>query len=107
MHSSPERSIDIKPMTELSIKIKIGNREYPMKVAAEDEERIRRAGKILHEKVKTYRDQFGIDDNQDLLAMVAFDCLVEKMKLEESTATDDDFALEHVSRLNKLIGESI
>ena len=51
-----------------------------MKVKAEDEEGIRKAGKMLNEKIKAYRDQFGIDDNQDLLAMVAFDCLVEKMK---------------------------
>ena len=40
-------------MAELSIKIRIGNREYPMKVKAEDEERIRRAGKLLNEKIKT------------------------------------------------------
>ena len=94
-------------MAELSIKIRIGNREYPMKVAAEDEERIRKAGKILHEKVKMYRDQFGIDDNQDLLAMVAFDCLVEKMKQEESSADTDDVALDHISRLNQLITDSL
>ncbi len=94
-------------MAELSIKIRIGNREYPMKVLAQDEERIRRAGKILHEKVKSYREQFGIDDNQDLLAMVAFDCLVEKMKMEEVTTDTDHTALEHISRLNQLITDKI
>lgn len=94
-------------MSELSIKIRIGNREYPMKVAVEDEERIRKAGKILHEKIKTYRDQFGIDDSQDLLAMVAFDCLVEKMKQEESSSDTDDTALDHISRLNQLITDSL
>ncbi len=78
-----------------------------MKVAAEDEERIRKAGKILHEKVKKYRDQFGIDDNQDLLAMVAFDCLVEKMKSEESSVDTDDLALDQVTRLNQLITDSM
>ena len=38
-------------MEELSIKIKIGDREYPMKVDAEDEERIRLAGKKINEKI--------------------------------------------------------
>ena len=78
-----------------------------MKVAAEDEERIRRAGKILHERIKSYREQFGIDDNQDLLAMTAFDCLVEKMKMEESATDSDDLAIEQVSRLNQLITDSL
>lgn len=78
-----------------------------MKVAPEDEERIRKAGKNLHEKIKTYREQFGIDDNQDLLAMVAFDCLVEKMKMEETTSDSDDTALNHVTRLNQLISDNL
>jgi len=94
-------------MAELSIKIKIGNREYPMKVKAEDEERIRRAGKLLNEKIRNYQNQFGIDDTQDLVAMVAFDCLVEKLKREESSEASDDFALSEISKLNQLITDSI
>ncbi|WP_436517753.1 cell division protein ZapA [Ekhidna sp. To15] len=94
-------------MAELSIKIRIGNREYPMRVKAEDEERIRRAGKLLNEKIKNYQNQFGIDDAQDLVAMVAFDCLVEKLKREETSEASDDFALDEISRLNQLITNSI
>lgn len=94
-------------MAELSIKIRIGNREYPMRVKAEDEERIRKAGKLLNEKIKNYQNQFGIDDTQDLVAMVAFDCLVEKLKREESSDASDDFALGEISKLNQLIADSI
>lgn len=94
-------------MAELSIKIRIGNREYPMKVKSEDEERIRRAGKLLNEKVKNYQSQFGIDDTQDLVAMVAFDCLVEKLKREESSDASEDFAINEISKLNTLIADSI
>jgi cell division protein ZapA len=94
-------------MAELSIKIRIGNREYPMRVKAEDEERIRRAGKMLNEKIKNYQSQFGIDDTQDLLAMVAFDCLVEKLKREEASEATDDFALREISRLNQLIADTL
>lgn len=94
-------------MAELSIKIRIGNREYPMRVKAEDEERIRKAGKLLNEKIKNYQNQFGIDDTQDLVAMVAFDCLVEKLKREESSEASDDYALSEISKLNQLITNSI
>ena len=78
-----------------------------MKVKADDEERIRRAGKIVNEKIKNYQDQFGIDDRQDLLAMVAFDCLVEKLKYEESAETSDDYALNEITKLNQLITDTL
>ena len=92
-------------MGELSIRIKIGDREYPMKVAAEEEERIRVAGKELQDKIKAYRDQFGIDDKQDLLAMVAFDYAVEKLKSEETVVQLDEGVTEKVNHLNKLISQ--
>jgi cell division protein ZapA len=94
-------------MAELSIKIRIGNREYPMKVKAEDEERIRRAGRILHEKIKSYREQFGIDDNQDLLAMVAFDALIERMKMEETSSGADDQVMHQIDRIHQLLTDRI
>ena len=94
-------------MAELSIKIRIGNREYPMKVKSEDEERIRRAGKLLNERIKNYQNQFGIDDTQDLVAMVAFDCLVEKLKREENSESTGEFALREITKLNQLISDSI
>lgn len=93
-------------MAELSIKIRIGNREYPMKVKPEDEERIRRAGKLLNEKIKTYQDQYRIDDFQDLLVMVAFDGVVEKLQVEASSEVNEDFAMQEVKRLNNLISDS-
>jgi cell division protein ZapA len=94
-------------MEELSIKIKIADREYPMKVKRDDEERVRMASRLINEKLKSYKDQFGIDDKQDLLAMVAFDSLVEKMTAEETHHVVDRSVLEKVSHLNQLVSQSI
>lgn len=94
-------------MEELSIKIKIADREYPMKVKRVDEERVRMAGKLINEKLKSYREQFGIDDKQDLLAMVAFDCLIDKMANEETNQVIDQTVFEKVDRLNQLVSQSI
>lgn len=69
-------------MDTLSIKLKIADRDYPLKVAYEDEEHIRKTARILNEKIKEYRDNFGIEDKQDLLAMVAFEILVDKLNLD-------------------------
>jgi cell division protein ZapA len=94
-------------MEELSIKIRIADREYPMKVKRSDEERVRMAGKLINEKIKSYREQFGIDDKQDLLSMVAFDCLVDKMAAEETHQVIDQTVFEKVSQLNHLVSQSI
>lgn len=92
-------------MDELSIKIKIADREYPMKVKLSDEERVRAAGKLINEKIKTYRDKFGLDDKQDLLAMVAFDCVVDKMAEEENLQVIDKTIVEKVTHLNQLVSQ--
>ena len=94
-------------MEELSIKIKIADREYPMKVKRTDEERIRMAGKLINEKLRSYREQFGIEDKQDLLAMVAFDSLIDKMAVEETHRSVDQTVFEKVNQLNNLISQSI
>lgn len=78
-----------------------------MRVKPEDEERIRRAGKILNDKVKKYREQFGIDDNQDLLAMVAFDCLIERMKNDEQAGNVDDISSQQLAKLNQMISNAL
>ena len=88
-------------MEKLSIKIKISDREYPMKVYPEDEERIRKAGKIVNEKIRIYREKFGIDDKQDLLAMVAFDFVVDKMEVEGQAVSTDQTVLEKLKSLNQ------
>ena len=96
-------------MAELSIRLKIGDREYPMKVSAEDEEKIRKAGKIINERIRTYRNRFGINDKQDLLAMVAFDCVVEQMgaSVQESTTSEDAGMNAKIDQLNALINEAL
>ena len=87
-------------METLSIKIKIGDREYPMKVKVEDEARIRRAGKLINDKLKKYREEFGLDDRQDLLAMVAFDCMVETMELNEISSEDSEKVELTIKKIN-------
>jgi len=94
-------------MKELSIKIKIADREYPMKISADDEERIRKAGKLINEKIKNYSQQFGIDDKQDLLAMAAFDILIDKSQKEEIEGLSDETIFERVNNLNNLISQTI
>ncbi|MGY6743922.1 MAG: cell division protein ZapA [Cecembia sp.] len=87
-------------METLSIRLKIGDREYPMKVKTEDEAKIRLAGKMINDKLKRYREEFGLDDKQDLLAMVAFDCMVQSMEQNEINAEDSNMVKSKVVQIS-------
>jgi len=67
----------------LSIKIKIDNREYPIKVTPEEESKLRLAGKLINKEIEDFKNQFGIEDKQDILSMVLFKTFVERIELEE------------------------
>lgn len=92
--------ICLNDMEALSVKIKIGDREYPMKVKVEDEAKIRHAGKLINDKIKKYRDEFGLDDRQDLLAMVAFDSMVESMEQNKINTDDSELVESSIVRVN-------
>lgn len=90
-------------METLAIKLKIGDREYPMRVKIEDESKIRSAGKLINEKLRKYKDEFGLDDTQDLLAMVAFDCMVESLETSELNAGDSAQLKSSISQISTLL----
>ncbi len=84
-------------METLSIKIKISDREYPLKIEASEEEGIRKTAKLINEKLKAFKDQFGIEDKQDLLAMVLFETMVDVEKYETSLGNIESFLDEQIS----------
>lgn len=87
----------------MSIKIKIADRDYPMRVNEEEEERLRIAGRMLNERLRTLREEFGIDDKQDLLAMIAFDMLAENLKKEETMTEAGEAVGQKLDSLDRLL----
>jgi cell division protein ZapA len=71
-----------------------------MKVKAEDEAKIRHAGKLINDKIKRYREEFGLDDRQDLLAMVAFDSMVESMNQDSVNSEDSQLIQASLTKVN-------
>jgi cell division protein ZapA len=71
-------------MTEkLSINIRIDGRNYPLKVERENEEKFRKAAKIINDIVLQYRQKYVNSDSQDFIAMAAFQFVVKNIELEE------------------------
>jgi cell division protein ZapA len=94
-------------MPELSIKLKIADREYPMKVSVEDEERIRRIGREINERLAKYKERYQIDDRQDLLAMVAFDVCMDRSRQENQRVLTEQQVSEKLTAWELLVSQAL
>ncbi|MDG2370700.1 MAG: cell division protein ZapA [Flavobacteriales bacterium] len=58
-------------MSSLSIKVNIAGRTYPLTIAREEEEMIRKAAAEINKNIDILKQSYAVKDNQDLLAMTA------------------------------------
>jgi cell division protein ZapA len=65
---------------ELSINVTIADRRYPMRINRGDEEKIRKAAKIINERILQYQQRYSGKDNQDCLAMSALQFVIQTME---------------------------
>jgi len=82
-------------MGELSIKIKIANRVYPLTVDASEEEGIRNAAEKINQSIDDFQRLYAVKDKQDLIAMAALKVATRNFDLEkkgivDSTGIEDD-----------------
>ncbi len=64
---------------EISIKVLIGDRQYPLKISSEEEENVRKAAKLVNERSKFYTENFSVQDKQDAIAMSALEFASENL----------------------------
>ncbi|MEZ5072602.1 MAG: cell division protein ZapA [Bacteroidales bacterium] len=67
----------------LSIKVQIAERFYPLKVKRSDEEKIRKAARLINEKVLQYKQRYTDKDPQDFLAMAALQFVILMLDCEQ------------------------
>ncbi len=68
---------------QLSIKVQIAERFYPLKIRRQEEEKIRRAARLINDKVLQYKQRYTDKDAQDFLAMVALQFVINLLDCEE------------------------
>jgi len=65
-------------MSELSIKVTIGGRIYPITVSDGEEDKVRAAAKRVEDNLKLLQGSYAVKDKQDLLAMTALQFATEQ-----------------------------
>ena len=75
-------------MNELSIKVTIAGRTYPLTIDRSEEEKIRVAVSKINDNTKDLRDNYAVKDTQDLLAMTALQFSTQSELLDSSVDAD-------------------
>lgn len=94
-------------MEELSIKIKVANRVYPLTIQPEEEEQVRKAADKINETISEYKKMYAAKDFQDLLAMVVLELATDNLEIKNkgivvNTSMEDDLI-----KLDELISQQL
>lgn len=75
-------------LNELSIKVNIADRHYPLKVTPEQEIVVRQAAKLINDKLKLLQQQFEVKDKQDMLSMTVLEIATQLIATQQQAAAD-------------------
>jgi len=94
-------------MGELSIKIKIANRVYPLTVNAEEEEGIRKAADQINHSISEFERLYDVKDKQDLLAMAALKVASRNFELENKGILDNGKIEQDLTEVEDLLNQNL
>jgi cell division protein ZapA (FtsZ GTPase activity inhibitor) len=92
---------------KLSIRVNIADRYYPLKVERENEEKIRKAARMINEKVLQYKQRYSDKDVQDFLAMASLQYVIKLNEEEEKINFDHypDAIKELIKKIDNVLEE--
>ena len=90
---------------KLSIRVNIADRYYPLKIERKEEENIRKAAKLINDRVLQYQQKYADKDVLDFIAMTALQLVTKLVELEQKQ--DVVPVLENIRELNDELKEYI
>jgi cell division protein ZapA len=92
-------------MGEISIKINIADRVYPLKINSEDEENVRKAAKLVNDRLKEFQENYAVRDKQDLLSMCVLQIATEHLNLDRQQSTTSLTVTQKIELIDKKLTE--
>jgi cell division protein ZapA (FtsZ GTPase activity inhibitor) len=94
-------------MEELSVKVNILGRTYPLKIRKEDEERVKEAARLISERIREYEQKYAVTDKIDLLSMCSLQIANELLSCKDQASASDKNTGEKLEALDRLIASSL
>ena len=83
---------------KLSIRLNIADKYYPLKVDRDEEERLRKAAKLINDKILQYKQKYTSKEVQDFMAMVSLQFATKYLECEEKL--DESPIIDKVNSIN-------
>ena len=90
---------------EITINITLLDRPYRLSVSRADEEKVRKAGALINERVKYYSKHYAYKDAQDLLSMTALQFATSVVKMDAELTYRNQNLERKLQDLNNLLSE--
>ena len=94
-------------MQELSIKVSIADRHYPLKIRESDEENVRKASRKINERLRDYVENFAVADKQDALAMIALEFAAELLSEVDTKQVADSDSVRLVAEIEQQLSRIV
>ncbi len=92
---------------KLKIKLSIADRVYPLTIAPQQEEGLRKAAKKIEAMIKQFEQSYAVRDKQDVLAMCALQFASQVTQKTINDATHSEEAIIKLKTLHDLIDTSL
>ena len=90
---------------QINVNVVIADRPYPLKVTPEEEEHVRKAAKLINQKVLEMKKAYGGKDKQDFLAMAALLLVTDFLHLKSSLKYEDISLNQNLEELDNILTE--
>ena len=91
----------------ISINITIGERQYPLKIRAAEEDLVRKAEHLINEKFNDFQLRFTGQEKIDYLAMSALMNLIDLLKKQTTEEEGSGLILQKLSEAESLISQAL
>ncbi|POY38451.1 cell division protein ZapA [Solitalea longa] len=92
-------------MGEISIKINIADRVYPLRINASEEETVRKAAKEINDRIKMLMQNYEVKDKQDLLSMCVLHYATAALKFDGKSLIEDNGISEKIAELDHQLSQ--
>jgi cell division protein ZapA len=92
--------------TLIPINVVVGDRNYRVRVAAEDEEVVRKTVKVINDKLIEFKTEFAGKDMQDYIAMVVLWYATQQKAAEDQPLVMNDIS-EKYNQIEALLNKML
>ncbi|MDI9860658.1 MULTISPECIES: cell division protein ZapA [Flectobacillus] len=83
--------------------INVGLKEFNLMVGREEEEYVRKAAKLINERMDFVREKVGLSESYELLAFVALDYAIDNLKFDNKHSDLQKTVMTKMSEMDTLV----